>query len=656
MTGRIKEKVKASLVQRKIEEYYRDLDEQFVSYHDWITQREAQYRESMEATSTDTAASGMETKVRIVDLSGAENTPNAGEIAEGEILIFTTDQAFLDEHASDVICTYFSDYPECRIVYGDEDEWNSNRTIRMNPWLKPDFSPELLLNYFYFGNVIAVRRECAEAFLKDKKNVTAGDLYEFCLQEAFPAERGRIGHVPYVLYHAPCLNHLCTEEAYDELREKYAVKAISREKLNDKISVVIPSKDHPGILDICLKSLINTAADEIYEIIVVDNGSTAENREKIEEMKVKYKFNYIFEPMEFHFSKMCNIGAEHATGDFILFLNDDIEAMEEGWLSKMKQHAAGPHVGAVGAKLYYPDSKMIQHVGITNLRLGPVHKLQFLEDVRSYYDGRNQLDHNVIAVTGACLMVRREVLAECGGFSEDLAVAFNDVELCFRFYKKGYYNVVCNSVALYHHESLSRGNDESEEKQIRLWKERNKMYAMHPDLYGKDPFYHPYLNTVILDTNYSCAYEYPAGADVAMEEPVLLKGQVKEEWYNDCLQVSLEYAGELAAWMEGPDKTGDYLYFQGYQFVIGSENPEFARFLICREETTGQVWEIPCIPTFRPDLDKNVGEGHASLCGFGLVIEKKLLPKGRYRVGGMARSLISRRILCKFTNKYIVNI
>ena len=250
-------------------------------------------------------------------------------------------------------------------------------------------------------------------------------------------------------------------------------------------------------------------------------------------------------------------------------------------------------------------------------------------------------------------MVRRDVFESCGGFSKDLAVAFNDVELCFRIYKQGYYNVVCNDVVLYHHESLSRGSDEEEAKQVRLWTERSKMYGMHPDLYGKDPFYHPYLNTVILDTNYSFAYQYPAGSDVAVEEPCIMKETVRDEWYNECLQVSLEYAGELAAWMDGPEQTGEYIYFQGYQFVIGSDNPEYARFLLCEEEETKQLWSIPCIPTFRPDLDKNVEEGYASLCGFSLVIEKNGLPRGRYRVGGMAKSRIGRQVLCRFTNKYI---
>lgn len=653
MISRLKQSVKKRLEERKIAEYYAWLDELYVSYHDWITQREAVYRESISSESQDAA--------------------------ENDIYIFTTDDAGLDEHAKAVISSYFAQNPECVLVYGDEDEWNVDRSKRMNPWFKPDFSPDTLLQYFYFGNAIAVKSSRYGSVYENLHNNNAGPIqadalwkkkleewqsltdeksrqkwmYDLSLELAFPVKGETIGHIPYVLYHTRNLQRIGTDREYDVCRKSYLEKVRDKAVENKKISVIIPSKDHPDILETCLQSLEKTIQDCDYEIIVVDNGSSEKNRAKYDKMKVKYGFNYIFRPMEFHFSKMCNMGAEHARGELLLFLNDDIEAIQPGWLTQMKQYASRAHVGAVGAKLYYPDSKMIQHAGITNLRLGPVHKLQFLEDVRPYYDGRNQMDHNVLAVTGACLMVRKDVWNECGGFSEDLAVAFNDVELCFRIYKKGYYNVVCNSIALYHHESLSRGNDESEEKQIRLQTERSKMYAIHPDVYGRDPFYHPYLNNLILDTRYSCAYEYPAGADVAVEIPSPLKENIKEEWYNECLQISLEYAGDLNAWTTMPDETGDYLYFQGYQFVIGSENPGFDRYLLCQNTESGETFSIPCIYTFRPDLDRNVSEGHASLCGFSLVIEKKDLKKGRYRVGCMAKSSISRQVLCRFTNKYV---
>ncbi len=639
MINRLKQSVKSSMMRRKIEEYEAALDEQYESYHDWILKREKEYRDTL-------SEEGGALSVRIAEFN--DFCPEFVEKADSDILVFANQKEFLDEYAPLVISDYFMQNPECILLYGDEDEWNFARTIRMNPWFKPDFSPDTLLEYLYYGNVLAFRTNALKQALRHEQEICFKEaikaLYEICLCMSLPPKKGAVGHLKYVLYHSPAIRHLYDNSMQDGDRLI---------KTNGKVSVIIPSKDHPDILDGCLRSLVRTADDTDYEIVVVDNGSNDVNRKKYEELSITFKFNYIYQPMQFHFSRMCNLGAEHAKGEFLLFLNDDIEALKTGWLSHMRKIAARAHAGAVGAKLYYPDSKIIQHAGITNLRLGPVHKLQFLEDVRPYYDGRNCIDCNVIAVTGACLMVRREVFAECGGFSDELPVAFNDVELCFRIYKKGYFNIVCNSIALCHHESLSRGNDESKEKLLRLSAERDKLYAMHPDLYGTDPFYHPYLCNEILDTNYSYAYQYPAGCDVAVAEPYKWKQPIKDEWYNECLQISMEYAGELEAWTDFPGKKGDFLYFQGYQFVIGSENPCFVRYLLCRDEKTKDVWKIPCTDTFRPDLDKNISEGHASLCGFALVIDKNRLPKGRYRVGCMAESLVGRQKLCRFTNKYI---
>ena len=691
MINKIKGAVKSALMEKKIEDYYAGLDEQFVSYDTWISRQEETYVSAGKMVSvqiiefadciggylSEFFSNGLKEAESAKGLKQSSVPESAGNVEQvrdseaKEIVLFVNKKDNLASDAVSVIADYFSAHPECVLVYGDEDEWNSNRKVRMNPWFKPDFSPDTLLEYFYYGNVFAIRKNALDGVIVKSSEDCLTNLYDLCLQISLPVKKEKIGHLHYVLYHAQSLKRLCVDERYDEIRMQALDSVLKKELGNiavrtqnaagnctsestdkNKISVVIPSKDHPKIIEVCLNSLQKTVKNRALDIIVVDNGSLEENRVQYEELKVKYGFNYIYHPMDFNFSSMCNLGAEYAVGEYLLFLNDDIEAFQEGWLDRMCFHAAKSHVGAVGAKLYYPDSSKIQHAGITNLRLGPVHKLQFLDDIRPYYDGRNQYDHNVLAVTAACLLVRREVLKVCGGFCENLAVAFNDVEFCFRLHKSGFYNVVCNSIALYHHESLSRGNDESVEKQMRLQNERKQMYEQHPDLYAKDPFYHPYLNQEILDTNFSCEYQYPAGTELDVVEPVIVKG-LQPEWYNECLLISMEYAGDLTAWIDLSEQKGGELYFQGYQFVIGSDNSCFSRHILLKNVDNEEIYELPCGEVFRPDLEKNVVDGHVSLCGFALVISKKDLPEGNYQVGCMAKSLISRQRLCRFVNKFV---
>lgn len=194
---------------------------------------------------------------------------------------------------------------------------------------------------------------------------------------------------------------------------------------------------------------------------MVDNGSNDYNRAKAELLVKAHNelgsARYHYEPMDFNFSRMCNIGASMADGDFLLFLNDDIEIRKSGWLERMTDKVRLPYVGAVGMKLLYPNSDIIQHAGVMNVRVGPYHKLQYCHNDEEHYFGFNKGVRNVLAVTGACLMVRRNVFEEVGGFdAEHFAVAFNDIDLCYKIYEKGYYNVVLNNIYLYHHESLSR--------------------------------------------------------------------------------------------------------------------------------------------------------------------------------------------------------
>lgn len=577
----------------------------------------------------------------VASMEEAESS-SAGERAEAVFLSDAENGAWADG-AKERAEAFLSAHPEVCVVYGDEDVETAPGQYE-NPWLKPCWSPDTYLWKDYLGEAVAVRKsfyEKAEEKSRDGLLKAAGGFTKGCQS---------IAHINGILFHRKT-DWFTGETNSSMTREK---KAGGQTDCRDAkkqgmpyISVIIPSKDNAVVLKKCLDTLKKTAADISYEVLLVDNGSGEAVKKKIEEMRADAPdILYIYEPMEFNFSKMCNLGAERAKGSLLLFLNDDIEATHTGWLSDMAKLAERPHVGAVGCKLLYPDTDKIQHAGITNLPMGPVHKLQFLRDNKCYYDNRNRGIRNVSAVTAACLMVRREIFEETGGFCESMQVAFNDVDFCFTLLEKGYYNVVCNHIHLLHHESMSRGADESEEKLKRLHRERTMLYDRHPGLNGKDPFYHDWLNRTGLDTRIQPAYrsgreiaDVQTAKEVAKEsnEAYVLKNARKDR----CLLVRIEAA--------------DASHISGYGVVLGSDNACFnGKLLLERKGRQPAVYELDFTEQYRQDLQENMpDQKNVALCGFHVNIAEPL-PEGEYRIGMLATDKISGSSLMNYSNRTFI--
>lgn len=423
-------------------------------------------------------------------------------------------------------------------IYTDEDKISEDGKVRRDPFFKPDWSPETFMSYMYTCHISVFRRTVLEEVSGLRPGFEGSQDYDLVLRVM--EKTSHIGHVPKILYHwrmrkestanamtaKPYVMN-ATSKAKEEALERRGqtgrltlLPEISQYRVtylpqgNPSVSIIIPSKDNPEVLKMCLSSILQHTDYENYEVVIVDNGSSEENKKKIEDMIQQEEqagtvknILYFYEPMEFNFSRMCNIGAEKASGEFLLFLNDDIEISEavkqnpnltepvEQWLTVLTGQAQVSYTGAVGCKLYYPGGIQFQHAGVLNLPIGPGHCLYGMDDDLNYYYGRNLLDYNFCAVTGACLMVERKKFDEAGGFDEELAVAYNDVALCFRLLELGYHNVLRNDVALVHHESVSRGLDQaSEEKEERRKCEMKKLYEKHPKfLGGYDPCYNPNL-------------------------------------------------------------------------------------------------------------------------------------------------------------------
>ncbi len=610
-----------------------------------------------------------------------------------EVLVLTFYPGEISEFAWSLVAQCFYENENAVLAYGDEDVLEDG--VRREPWLKPDWSPDRFLSCFYFGALVAVKTEALrEAWRRrsaDEGNTGGGKtqgkgigdgaewlyacLYEMIYERKGYEKRSRnwktpVQHIRQVLFHS-------MESGYEQIRGlKLAIGTdrnyfrLVKEKSDPLVSVIIPSKDNPEVLFHCLDSLTErTRTNCIYELILVDNGSCEENREKIEDkvrkIRERIECRYLYQPMDFNFSRMCNLGAEDAKGEVLLFLNDDMEIVCPEWMDIMLGDVLWNYAGAVGAKLLYPDSDIIQHAGITNLRVGPAHKLQFLHDGKEHYFGMNRGAHNVLAVTGACLMVRREVFEEAGGFCRELAVAFNDVDLCYTIHEHGYYNIVRNDVVFYHHESLSRGKDgESTEKQLRLLKEKDLLYERHQPLYGRDPYYHPYLTTDMLESEYAPAYRYQVTLDMPWSKVRPGEKEIRNAREDKCLVVGMECAMDIYKWKYGVSRdilpgggkaeiSGEDMgyYFQGYSFVIGADNACYKKKLLLKNQADGKVWTVVLERRYRKDIRDNLKDQlNVDLTGFAAKLRSKEVPPGIYQFGMLAEDQCSRQKLVNWSN------
>ncbi len=402
----------------------------------------------------------------------------------------------------------------------------------------PDYSPDFLLNYDYIVNCFVISKDLLCGIIEDIDGFNNFFTYQVLLRCMLKINNNEIRHIQSVLLYCykKCELNSCENESIMKLKKEllendsqtvlfyqdkiYSHKHILyRPNMLPTVSIIIPSKDNPSLIDKCLGSIYKYTKFTPYEIIIVDNGGSEQNRKEYEKIFAQYsniEIKYIYKKMDFNFSKMCNIGVQNSSGEYFLFMNDDIEVLNlqfeniynVDWLGVLAGQAMQPHTGAVGVKLYFPDTKIIQHVGIVNYESGAAHiHSKEYDKITEHTTCHMHTDCNYLAVTGACLIVSREKFDRVGGFNEELAVTFNDVELCMRLYKTGLHNVVRKDIVLYHHESVTRGEDALDNAKFhRHLEEREKLFDMHPDLVKYDPYYSPYLNQNRLDASINTHY------------------------------------------------------------------------------------------------------------------------------------------------------
>ena len=466
-----------------------------------------------------------DSRIRVKDnkkqLHISDNTNVALDMATGDYIAFMDHDDLLTPDALYECVAELNEYPDTELIYTDEDKITMDGEEYFFPHFKSDFNPDMLCTTNYFCHLVVVKKELYQAAGKLNGEYDGAQDYDFVLRCVEKTDK--IRHIPKILYHWRACEGSTAGSADNKsyivdagakaVRAHYRRMGIEAEviptkypgmyrtkypvKQTPKISVIIPNKDHTDDLIKCLRSIRGKNTYENIEILVIENNSqkkkTFKDYRRIMHEYPKVKVLY-WKGEGFNYPEINQYGIDHATGEYLLFLNNDTEMIGNDCIKEMLSYCMREDVGAVGARMYYEDGTL-QHGGVI-IGLGGVagHAFLGMDGDSPGYFARAQVIHDLSAVTAACMMIKKQVYEEVGGFDPKFAVAFNDVDLCLKIRKAGYLIVYDPYAELIHYESKSRGYEDTEEKierfnrEIKLFQTRWKKI-----LENGDPYYSPNL-------------------------------------------------------------------------------------------------------------------------------------------------------------------
>ncbi len=458
----------------------------------------------------------------------SENTNAALAMARGEFVGLLDHDDLLAPDALYEMAARLEKDGGIDVFYTDEDKVTTDLSEHFQPHLKPDFNLDLLRSNNYICHFFVVRREIAERIGGFRPEFNGAQDYDFIFRCTEQAEK--IVHIPRILYHwrvhsaSTADNPASKMYAYEagkraiegnlersgvrgvvSLRQDYGFYDVHYPVEGEPlVSILIPNKDQKETLMHCIHSVLETSTWKNLEILIIENNSEQEEtfacyRELEKDPRIRI---LTYPGKTFNYSAINNFGVQQAKGEYLLFLNNDIEVITPDWIEQMLGNCQRPEVGIVGAKLYYPDNT-IQHAGII-IGIGGIagHAFLGLARAKSGYLHKASLQMDYSAVTAACMMMKAEAFRKAGGFEEKLTVAFNDVDLCLRTVEQGWLVVYDPHVEMYHYESKSRGAEDSEEKLRRFQQEIEFMRTRWIRLLKDgDPNYNP--NLTLSKWNYS---------------------------------------------------------------------------------------------------------------------------------------------------------
>lgn len=459
----------------------------------------------------------------------AQATNDALAAATGDYCVFLDQDDLLSNDALLEMAARAVERPHALVIYGDEDRIDA-AGVRSRPMFKPDWDPEWLRTTNCIMHPVALRT----AFFRDIGGLRAGfdgvQDWDLLLRIAERVDAHAVEHVAHILYH--WREHRGSTAA--AVYEKAGIVDAQERALRDSIarrgeradvtaaaggwrigyalpndaplaSVVIPTRDRADLLQRCLDGLRNRTSYERWEAIVIDNGSIEpETRRLLDSLASDRRFTIIRDDRGFNYSMLCNEGVAAAKGEMVVLLNNDIDPINREWLTELIVQARRPHIGMVGAMLYYPNDT-IQHAGVV-LGLNGVADRPYIGYARGFQgvDRRLLSVHSVTAMITACCAIRRAIYEQVGGMDEALPVACNDLDLCLRVAELGYRNVITPHAELYHHESASRGYHYAIAASAQEAADEAHFRQKWRDMLGRDPFYNP--NLTLKGTAYSLSF------------------------------------------------------------------------------------------------------------------------------------------------------
>lgn len=465
-------------------------------------------------------------QVEIISVKSGANLAatlnSALEIAQGEFVARINQHDQIPQHALFFLAREISKHPNADLIYTDDDSIDDTNK-RLDPRFKPDWNPDLFFSHNYLANLTLYRRARALKLGGYRAGFEGAEDYDLSLRYLRGLPATKIRHIPRVLYHSLMLSQSMVltpsprgEGAASHQSGKHALAdyfegsgitvedgpALGLYRVKHPlpaqpplVSIIIPTRDRVDMLNKCIESIQQKTDYNNWEMLVVDNESTeAATLAYLAEIQKDPRIRVLRYDKQFNYSAINNFAAKHAIGEILALLNNDVEVITHDWLTEMVSHAVRAGIGAVGAKLLYSNNT-VQHAGVV-IGLGGVagHGHKYIKDDDHGYCHRAVVTQNLSAVTGACFAVKKSIYEEVGGLNEvDLVIALNDIDFCLKLREAGFNNIYTPYAKLFHHESISRGHDDTAEKHALFLQELGYMKNTWGDKLKLDPAYNPNL-------------------------------------------------------------------------------------------------------------------------------------------------------------------